>query len=63
MVQSIKYYKFHVVGITSEVGLTTDWDLSVLSMLKKYDLCYSSEILYNTHTHTHTHIYIYISNI
>ena len=28
MVQSNKYYKSHAVGVTSKVGLTTDWDLA-----------------------------------
>ena len=41
MVQSNKYYKSRAVGVTSEVGLTTDRDLSVL---KKHDVFYSSEI-------------------
>ena len=32
------------VGVMSEVGLTTDRDLSVLTVLKKHDVFYSSEI-------------------
>ena len=32
MEQSNKYYKSHAVGVTSEVGLTTDRDLSELSL-------------------------------
>ena len=43
VVQSNKYYKPHAVGITFEVGLTTDRDLSVLAVLKKLDVFYSSE--------------------
>ena len=61
MVQSNKYYKSRAVGVTSEVGLSTDRDLSVLPVLKKHDIFYSSEIpevtwyelLYNS-------IYLYI---
>ena len=53
MVQSNKYYKFRTVGVASEVGFTTDRDLSELLVLKKHDVFYSSEIpevrLYNPH--------------
>ena len=57
MIQSNKYYKSCAVGVTSEVGLTTDRDLSVLTVHKKHDVFYSSEIpevtwyepLYNTY--------------
>ena len=42
MVQSNKYYKSHTVGVTSEVGLTTDRDLSVL--IVKQNVFYYSEI-------------------
>ena len=56
MVQSKKYFKSRATGVTSEVGLTSDRDLSVLTVLKKYDVFYFSEIpevtwyepLYNT---------------
>ena len=34
MVPSDKYYKSHIVGVTSEVGLSTDRDLSVLMCLR-----------------------------
>ena len=34
VVQSDKYYKSRAVGVTSEVGLTTDRDLSVPMCLK-----------------------------
>ena len=44
MVQSNKYYKSHTVGVTSEVGLTIDRDLSVLTVFKKHNVLYSSEI-------------------
>ena len=44
MVQSKKYYKSCTVGVTSEVGLTTDRDLSELTVLKKYDVFYTSAI-------------------
>ena len=44
VVQSNKYYKFCAVGVTSEVGLTIDRNLSVLTVLKKHDIIYSSEI-------------------
>ena len=44
MVQSNKYDKSRAVGVTSKVGLTTDRDLSVLTLLKKPDVFYSSEI-------------------
>ena len=33
MVQSNKYYKSHAVGVTSEVGLTTDWDQETQCLL------------------------------
>ena len=45
MAQSNKYYKSRAVGVMSEVGLTTDRDLSVLPVLKKHDVFYSSKIL------------------
>ena len=45
MEQSNKNYKSRAVGVMSEVGLTTDRDLSVLTVLKKHDVFYSSEIL------------------
>ena len=35
-----KYYKSRAVGVTSEVGLTTDWDLSVLACLRTRHLLY-----------------------
>ena len=44
MVQSNKYYKSRAVGVTSEVGLTTDREFSVLPVLKKHNVFYSSEI-------------------
>ena len=44
VVQSNKYHKSHTVGVTSEVGLTTDRDLSVLPMPKKHNVFYSLEI-------------------
>ncbi len=44
MVQTNKYYKSRAVGVTSKVGLTTDQDLSVHTVLKKHDVFYSSEI-------------------
>ncbi len=44
MAQSHKYYKSRAVGVTSEVGLTTERDLSVLTVLKKHDVFYSSMI-------------------
>ena len=44
MVQFNKYYKSGVVGVTSEVGLTTDRDLSALTVLMKNDVFYSSAI-------------------
>ena len=44
MVHLNKYYKSRAVGVTSEVGLTTDRDLSVLTVLKKHDVFYSYEI-------------------
>ena len=34
VVQSNKYYKSRVVGVTSEVGLTTDQDLAELPCLR-----------------------------
>ena len=34
MVQSDKYYKSRAVGVMSEAGLTTDWDLYVLTCLR-----------------------------
>ena len=34
MVQSNKSYKFHTVGVTSKVGLTTDWNLAEHSCLR-----------------------------
>ena len=34
----------HAVGVTSEVVLTTDRDLSVPTVLKKHDVFYTSEI-------------------
>ena len=37
MIQSNKYYKSCAVGVTSEVGLTTDRDLSVLTVHKKHN--------------------------
>ena len=43
MVQSNKY-KSRAVGVTSKIGLTTDRYLSVRTVLKKYDVFYSSEI-------------------
>ena len=36
MVQSNKYYKYRAVGVTSEVGLTTDWDLPELSNMTSF---------------------------
>ena len=56
MVQSKKYYKSRTVGVTSQVGLTTDRDLVEPSVLKKHDVFYTSTIpevtwyepLYNT---------------
>ena len=39
-----KYYKSHTVGVVSEFSLTTDRDLSVLTVLKKHDVFYSSEM-------------------
>ena len=42
--ESNKYYRSRVVGVTSEVGFTTDRDLLVFPGLKKYDVCYSSVI-------------------
>ena len=49
MVQSHKYYKFRAVGVKFEVGPKLSWskldrDLSVLAVLKKHDVFYSSEI-------------------
>ena len=44
MVQFNKYYKSCAVGVTSEVGLTTDRYLSVLTVLMKHDVFYLSEI-------------------
>ena len=44
MVQSNEYYKSHTVSIMSKVGLTNDRDLSVLTVLKKHNVFYSSEI-------------------
>ena len=32
------------MGVASEVGLTTDRDLSVLTVFKKHDVFYTSEI-------------------
>ena len=68
MVQSNIYYKSRAVGVTSEVGLTTDGDLAELYVLKKHDAFGTSTIpgvrwyepLYYTHIHTHTHVYTYI---
>ena len=34
VVQSDKYYKSHAIGVTSEVGLATDRDLSELMCLR-----------------------------
>ena len=44
VVQTNKYHKFHAVGVMSEVGLTTDRDLSELSVLRKHNDFNSSEI-------------------
>ena len=38
MVQSDKHYKSRAVGVTSEVGLTTDRDLSELSL--SFSFCF-----------------------
>ena len=43
MVQSNKYYKSRAVGVKFEEGLTTDRDISVLTVLKKHDAFNSSE--------------------
>ena len=48
------------VGVTSEVGLTADSDLSVLTVLKKYDVFYSSDIPVVTWYEPLYIIYIYI---
>ena len=44
VIQSNKYYKSRVVGVTSEVGLTTDRDLAEPLVLKKHDVFYTSAI-------------------
>ena len=44
VVLSDKYYKSRAVSITSKVGLTTDRDLSVLTVFKKHGVFYSYEI-------------------
>ena len=43
VVQSNKYHKSCAVGVMSEVGLTTDRDLSVLPVLKKHNIFHSSK--------------------
>ena len=44
MVQSNTFYKSRTVGVTSEIGLTTDRDLAQLSVLKKHDVFYTTAI-------------------
>ena len=66
MVQSNKYYKSRAVGLMSEVGLTTDWDLAEPFVLKKHIFYTSSipevtwyKLLYNNYIYIYIYIYKY----
>ena len=60
VVQSNKYYKSRAVGVTSEVGLTTDRDLQYSL---KHDVFYSSEIPEVTRYEPLYNIIIYIKDL
>ena len=53
MVQSNKYYKYHAVSVTSEVGLTTEKELSILSELL-FLWCTGSHVVRATIQHKET---------
>ena len=60
-IQSNKYYKTRAVGVVSEVGLSTDWDLSVPTRLRNtmsfIPLRYRKSSGTSTFFFLHFHIY------